>query len=60
MVEHLASPIAAMVVALVISFVVAYCFRVSTAADIEKNRDDNASDVRRAQEILDKHEAVIE
>jgi hypothetical protein len=57
MVDHLATPIAAVVVMVVIAFLVSYCFRSSLAADIEKNRDDNASDVRRAQEILDKHEA---
>lgn len=52
LVEHLAGPliILALIVAVAISTV--YLVRRAIAADIEKNRDDNASDVRRAQEIL--------
>jgi hypothetical protein len=57
MVDHLATPIMFVCIVAIIAATVVYLVRKAIAAGIEKNRDDSASDVRRAQEILYKHEA---
>ena len=57
MVDHLANPITILLAAIVIGRSAWAIARASINAGIEKNKDDNTSDVRRAQEILDKHEA---
>lgn len=58
MVDHLAMPIACVLIVAIIGFVVAYLVRKAIAADIQKNQDDNAADVREAQRILER--AAIE
>lgn len=60
MVDHLAQPITFVFVAAIIALTVWFLVRESIRAGIQKNRDDNASDVRRAQEILDKNEGISE
>lgn len=60
MVDHLATPIVMICVAVILAFVAMYISRLHAQTDIAKNHDDNQSDVRRAQEILHKHEGIEE
>ena len=71
MVGHLAIPSAGTAVAIVAAFVIVHLNRMWTAADIQKNKDDNdaetkqneddnQSNVRYAQYIIDKHEGASE
>lgn len=56
MIEHLSIPCTLASVALIAAFVITKTHHTSTQADIQKNRDDNESDVRYAQHLIDKHE----
>ena len=57
MVEHLGLPGAGVCVSIVAAFVIVKLGLASHAASVQKNKDDNESDVRYAQRIIDKHEA---
>jgi len=54
MIDHLVTPIAIVVIVAIIAVTAIYLIRRAIDADIQKNSDDNAADVVRAQEILDK------
>lgn len=53
MIDHVATPMASLGAILIVTLAAVYLLRREIQAGVEKNHDDNQSDVRRAQEILD-------
>lgn len=53
MVDHLTTPFEILGTVAMIGFVFFRCFKVGTAANVEKNHDDNQSDVVEARKVLE-------